>query len=620
MTIRRNYLFSTLVVVAICMVAVVAHAGALSPLRDTLGTSAPGASASQIILFTTTQAIPAGGRIVIDFAGGGFTVPTAGAGFTLADLDLGYRATSTDSFTPRALSTIQSPATDRVTITSGASGSIRFDLATFSGIPAGYEVEVRIGTVAASPSDTNMVLSATPGSYPVTITTYTAAGATQLDHGQTRVVVLEQVTVGPLDTTDQIPPSILDAQPTGIIQHGTVAVQLYVRTDEGAYCRYATSSMAYAVMPYYFTSTTTGYSLYHFANVSGLVDGETYLYYVRCRDYRYNEIDPDYELTFTVGIPPGSATSTATSTGSTGTGTGTSTASSTGTSDMGGTDTGTGTGGSGSGSGSSPSGGDGAGSGSGGGGGGDGEGTQLPQASVRIEGYAYPNATVMFVRDGVIDAEKSADGAGAFSNLTEGLDRGSYSFGVYAVDRNGVRSATYATTLWLQSDTLSALSNIMLPPTVAVAENSIQPGDTLAVSGYSAPNASITTWLRPKLAQVSSADIVSTTTAESSGAWALTIATEGLSQGTYELVAQGSMADGTIESDKSARKTIGIGVEVGDDGCLSIGDLNCDGFVNLVDFSILLFNWNTASAVADINTDGSVSLPDFSIMLYNWTG
>jgi hypothetical protein len=140
------------------------------------------------------------------------------------------------------------------------------------------------------------------------------------------------------------------------------------------------------------------------------------------------------------------------------------------------------------------------------------------------------------------------------------------------------------------------------------------------VDGYVSPNAFVTAWLRPKLAEVSSADVVATTSAMSNGAWSLTIPTTGLSEGTYELVAQGKMLDGEVESDKSIRKTIGIGVTVEAGECGAIGDLNCDGFVNLVDFSILLFNWNTSNEIADINKDGVVSLPDFSIMLFYWTG
>jgi hypothetical protein len=49
-------------------------------------------------------------------------------------------------------------------------------------------------------------------------------------------------------------------------------------------------------------------------------------------------------------------------------------------------------------------------------------------------------------------------------------------------------------------------------------------------------------------------------------------------------------------------------------------DLNKDGKVNLVDFSIMLTAWNSANANADINEDGRVGLADFSILLFNWTG
>ena len=50
------------------------------------------------------------------------------------------------------------------------------------------------------------------------------------------------------------------------------------------------------------------------------------------------------------------------------------------------------------------------------------------------------------------------------------------------------------------------------------------------------------------------------------------------------------------------------------------GDLNGDGKVNLIDFSILLFYWGSDNACADQNSNGKVDLVDFSILLYNWTG
>lgn len=51
-------------------------------------------------------------------------------------------------------------------------------------------------------------------------------------------------------------------------------------------------------------------------------------------------------------------------------------------------------------------------------------------------------------------------------------------------------------------------------------------------------------------------------------------------------------------------------------------DLNCDMRVDLVDFSILLYWWNSKQSGirADINKDGIVNLIDLSILFYWWTG
>jgi len=52
-----------------------------------------------------------------------------------------------------------------------------------------------------------------------------------------------------------------------------------------------------------------------------------------------------------------------------------------------------------------------------------------------------------------------------------------------------------------------------------------------------------------------------------------------------------------------------------------VGNLNSDGRIDLIDFSILLFNWGIPKNPAtDLNQDGKVDLVDFSIMLYWWTG
>ena len=50
-------------------------------------------------------------------------------------------------------------------------------------------------------------------------------------------------------------------------------------------------------------------------------------------------------------------------------------------------------------------------------------------------------------------------------------------------------------------------------------------------------------------------------------------------------------------------------------------DLNFDGKINIIDFSILLYFWkqtSPANQCADINFSGLVDVFDFSIMMYQW--
>ncbi|MGH7141151.1 MAG: chitobiase/beta-hexosaminidase C-terminal domain-containing protein [Minisyncoccia bacterium] len=53
-----------------------------------------------------------------------------------------------------------------------------------------------------------------------------------------------------------------------------------------------------------------------------------------------------------------------------------------------------------------------------------------------------------------------------------------------------------------------------------------------------------------------------------------------------------------------------------------VGDINHDGKVDILDFSILMSEWGqTGSSVsADLNHDGVVDILDFTILLANWTG
>ena len=112
--------------------------------------------------------------------------------------------------------------------------------------------------------------------------------------------------------------------------------------------------------------------------------------------------------------------------------------------------------------------------------------------------------------------------------------------------------------------------------------------------------------------------VTATSTANGNGSWKMKLSTAGLAKGTYEVKAQSIISKGD-QSNFSPVLYIGVGENPNPDfGNRS--DLNKDGKVNLVDFSILLFNWKGSDTTADINQDGTVNLTDFSIMLANWTG
>ena len=78
------------------------------------------------------------------------------------------------------------------------------------------------------------------------------------------------------------PPVLSGGQPTGILAAGTSQTNLGLTTNESATCRYATSAgVGYSAMVNTFSNTggTAQSTL-----VTGLTDGGSDSYYVRCQD------------------------------------------------------------------------------------------------------------------------------------------------------------------------------------------------------------------------------------------------------------------------------------------------------------------------------------------------
>jgi len=97
---------------------------------------------------------------------------------------------------------------------------------------------------------------------------------------------------------DKDPPIRFSGSPSVSVPSGTTQTTISLSTNENATCKYSTNpSTAFSSMPYTF-STSNG--LTHTATVTGLQDGYTYYYYVRCQDSSLNVNTNDYYISFTV--------------------------------------------------------------------------------------------------------------------------------------------------------------------------------------------------------------------------------------------------------------------------------------------------------------------------------
>lgn len=605
----------------------------LNSYSDTISNSAPGEYSNHTFQFTVLSDIAPGGYIEIDFPNN-FSIldPTSTSTWGVRNVEL-Y-----DDGIARTATTTLSPTTDQVIITAGAGGSIRYNLNTTNGIDSGSVVRLLIGnhtsnavagftTYSSTTGTTTFDGDALPIQNAATSGTkiigFDVGGDTEEISGEFYITMIEKVGVTG-DTTETVPPFRFNPTPTSSLGGTTLNVEIGLETDELAICKWnATSGIPYLTNTQVMDTTGT---IVH-STVVAVTAGQVNTFYIRCIDDEGNYNTDDFEITFSVNDQPtgtaneeGSVEGDGTGSGDEGTGSGSGGGGSTG-----GTEGEANTSGSQSGSG-----------GSGGGSGGDegedsdgdvGGGLESSDgaypsgdAEVRITGYAFPGSTVYALVDGTVTESTTANSSGSYSLVIEEIARGVYTFGVYAIDADSVKSTTFSTSFTVTGGRVSSLSNINVMPSILVSPDPVDPGNTLTISGYSIPDAEIT--IQNQKENVTASLKTYTTTSNSSGRWTLDVDTAGFSVGTYKVRAKAEQQSGLgLKTDYSDYTFYGVGETA---NVPLNADLNVDGRVNLTDFSILLFWWGgdggNSNPPADINQDGSVSLTDFSIMLFQWTG
>jgi len=111
----------------------------------------------------------------------------------------------------------------------------------------------------------------------------------------------QAATTTPAETpVDSTPPVLSSGAPSGSQSAGTTQITLQVSTNESATCKYGTTAnTAYADIANTF-STTGGTT--HTQTITGLSNGTSYTYYIRCTDGS-NPNTSDYTISFSIASP-----------------------------------------------------------------------------------------------------------------------------------------------------------------------------------------------------------------------------------------------------------------------------------------------------------------------------
>lgn len=239
--------------------------------------------------------------------------------------------------------------------------------------------------------------------------------------------------------------------------------------------------------------------------------------------------------------------------------------------------------------------------------------TQPANPIVEFKGTAAPNATMYVKRSGVTITTLAASGSASFDILLSEQPIGQQVYEVGATDSDGRSLPPMTFALNLTAGSTTIIIGIFFGPSIVADKTSVKLGQFIGLSGSTAPNSSVTVTVNSLLA------LNYSVSADTNGRWSKLINTQETGVGSHTAKAQTSMT-GTGVSEYSASVSFAVNPLEQCDG-KKTADLNCDGRVNLTDFSILLFFWqerNPANSRSDVNGDSQVTITDFSIMLFQW--
>jgi len=231
------------------------------------------------------------------------------------------------------------------------------------------------------------------------------------------------------------------------------------------------------------------------------------------------------------------------------------------------------------------------------------------ETKVILKGRAYPSAIITILKNGQVISTLLAEKSGLFEREISGFIAGTFTFSIFAEDTDGRVSETLNFTTTILESRITTISGIFLPPTIILNPRQVEKGDEIEISGQSFPESEINIFIFPE-------EIVKKTKTSFQGVWTNKLETSLLEEREYTAKAKAIYGEGEQSPFSQAISFVIL------KGRCRGADLNFDGKVDLVDFSILLYYWgqkNPKNSCVDINSDGIVNIVDFSIMMYWWS-
>lgn len=237
---------------------------------------------------------------------------------------------------------------------------------------------------------------------------------------------------------------------------------------------------------------------------------------------------------------------------------------------------------------------------------------------ISFEGKSSPLSKIYISTDGGAPITTTTDVNAGFNTEMIVSQPGFHFFNIYGEDINKVKTSTFSIPIIIDRGTTVSISNILLSPTINLDKIKVKSNEKIEVTGQSIPNNKVFIYSKGEKEYLYEA------LTDSSGLYKYSIDASILKLGDYNIKSKylseyQMSADTNIltfsVSDKSSLNSL--------QSCSSlVSDLNCDYRVDIKDFAIMS-SWYKKTNFpkrVDLNRDGFINLVDFSIMTFNWTG